>query len=98
MDLRYETRQFRLSIRDDGKGVDEETIKRGQAGHFGLHGMRERAEVVGGRLDLWSKPDAGTQIELSIPAGIAYDGFAQRSWLSQVLPGRGPSKRTRRRN
>ena len=98
VDLRYETRQFRLSIRDDGKGVDEETIKRGQAGHFGLHGMRERAEVVGGRLDLWSKPNAGTQVELSIPAGIAYDGFARHSWLSQILPGRGPSKRTRRHN
>jgi signal transduction histidine kinase/ligand-binding sensor domain-containing protein len=94
VDLRYETRQFRLSIRDDGKGVDEETIKRGQAGHFGLHGMRERAEVVGGRLDLWSKPNAGTQVELSIPAGIAYDGFAGRSWLSQILPGRGSFKRT----
>jgi len=94
VEIRYETRQFRLFIRDDGKGVDEETINRGQAGHFGLHGMRERAEVVGGRLDLWSKPDAGTQVELSIPGGIAYDGFARRSWLSQILPGHGSSKPT----
>ena len=41
-------------------------------GHFGLHGMRERAEGVGGGLDIWSKRDTGTQVDLSIPAGAAY--------------------------
>jgi signal transduction histidine kinase len=86
VEIRYETKQFRLSIRDDGKGVDEETIKRGQAGHFGLHGMRERAEVVGGRLQIRSKLDSGTELELSIPGVIAYGGSARLSWFARVLP------------
>ena len=73
VEIRYDKRQFCLRVRDDGKGIDEETIRRQPAGHFGLHGMRERAEIVGGRLDVWSKVDSGTQVELSIPGSIAYD-------------------------
>jgi signal transduction histidine kinase/ligand-binding sensor domain-containing protein len=95
VEIRYEPRQFALSIRDDGIGVDEETIRGGQAGHFGLSGMRERAEVVGGRLELWSKPDAGTQVELSVPGAIAYDGFTGRSWLSQLPLRQGGPNRSR---
>ena len=49
------------------------------AGHFGLPGMRERAEIVGGRLEVWSQLDSGTQVELSIPGGIAYDVSARQS-------------------
>ena len=85
--IRYDGRQFRLRVRDDGKGVDEETIRRGHAGHFGLHGMRERAEIVGGRLEVWSKPDAGTEVELCVPGAIAYGVPARRSWWSRVFRG-----------
>ena len=92
VEIRYDARQFRLFIRDDGKGVDEETIRGGHAGHFGMRGMRERAQVVGGRLEVWSKIDAGTQVELSVPGRIAYDGFARRSWLSRILPGHDSAK------
>ena len=81
-------RQFRLRVRDDGKGIDEETVRRAEpAGHFGLHGMRERAEIVGGRLEVRSRLDSGTEVELSIPGAIAYGGLARRSWLSRVLSG-----------
>ena len=73
VEILYDKRQFRLRVRDDGKGVDEEILRRQSAGHFGLHGMRERAEIVGGRLELWSQLDSGTQVELSIPGFIAYD-------------------------
>ena len=79
VEIRYDKRQFRLQIRDDGKGIDEATVQRGHAGHFGLRGMRERAEIVGGKLEVWSKPDFGTQIELSIPSAIAYDGSNRQS-------------------
>ena len=58
-----------------------------------VYGMRERAEVVGGRMVLWSKPDVGTEVELSVKGGIAYDVSARRSWLSQILLGDGPSRR-----
>lgn len=41
-------------------------------GHWGLRGMRERAKLVGGNLEVWSQLDAGTEIELNIPAASAY--------------------------
>lgn len=87
VEIRYDKRQFRLWVRDDGKGIDERTLRRQPVGHFGFHGMRERAEDVGGQLDVRSRLDAGTEVELSIPGAIAYDGSARRSWLSQLLSG-----------
>jgi hypothetical protein len=47
-------------------------------GHFGLHGMRERAKIAGGQLDVWSELDSGTEIELSIPGSIAYESSPTR--------------------
>ncbi len=87
VEIRYDKRQFRLRVRDDGKGLDEETVRRQPAGHFGLHGMRERAEIVGGRLEVRSRLDSGTEVELNIPGTIAYGGSDRRSWLSKVLSG-----------
>jgi signal transduction histidine kinase len=73
VELRYDDRQLRLRVRDDGKGIDPEVLRaEGREGHFGLHGMRERAKLVGGKLTIWSGPDSGTEIELSIPAAHAY--------------------------
>jgi nitrate/nitrite-specific signal transduction histidine kinase len=59
--------------------MDEKLLRREPSGHFGLPGMRERAEIVGGRLDVWSKVDSGTQVELSIPGSIAYDVRTRKS-------------------
>jgi signal transduction histidine kinase/ligand-binding sensor domain-containing protein len=87
VEIRYDRRRFRLRVHDDGQGISEETIRQGHAGHFGLPGMRERAEVVGGQLEVWSKLDSGTQIELSIPGAIAYDASDRRSRLTQLLSG-----------
>jgi signal transduction histidine kinase/ligand-binding sensor domain-containing protein len=73
VELRYAEGELRLRVRDDGKGIDTEVLhKEGREGHFGLHGMRERAKLAGGKLTIWSGPDAGTEIELSIPAAHAY--------------------------
>jgi nitrate/nitrite-specific signal transduction histidine kinase len=44
----------------------------GRAGHHGLPGMQERAKLAGGTLAVWSEPDSGTEIELTIPGSIAY--------------------------
>jgi signal transduction histidine kinase len=54
-------------------------MQRQPSGHFGLPGMRERAEIVGGHLEVCSKLNSGTQVELSIPGPIAYDGASHRS-------------------
>ncbi len=73
-EIRYEDRMFRLRIRDDGKGIAPEIVKAGgRAGHWGLQGMGERAKQIGARLDFWSEAGAGTEVELSIPASVAYE-------------------------
>jgi signal transduction histidine kinase len=77
VELRYDERQLRLRVRDDGKGIDLNFLTtEGRPGHFGLDGMRERAELVGGKLTVWSAPESGTEVELSIAAARAYAASA----------------------
>jgi signal transduction histidine kinase len=62
-----------IRVRDDGIGVDPQILAPGQRpGHWGLPGMRERTESFGGHLHIWSEANAGTEVELRIPADIAY--------------------------
>jgi nitrate/nitrite-specific signal transduction histidine kinase len=61
-----------LRIRDNGTGMDEQTVSKGRLGHWGLQGMRERANLLGGKLSIWSRPGAGTEVELLIPGKLAY--------------------------
>lgn len=71
-DIMYGERLLRLRIRDDGKGIDPHLLDAGRDGHWGLPGMRERAQQIGAELDMWSEMGAGTEIELRIPGPIAY--------------------------
>jgi signal transduction histidine kinase/ligand-binding sensor domain-containing protein len=85
VELRYDERQFRLRVRDDGKGVDSTVLRDGgREGHFGMPGMRERAEVIRGKLTVWSAAGSGTEVELVVPAANAYDGSPSRT---QTAPG-----------
>ncbi len=69
----YERQQFRLRIVDNGKGIDRTVLGGGgRSGHFGLAGLQERAQLVGGKLAIRSELDSGTEIELIIPASAAY--------------------------
>jgi signal transduction histidine kinase/ligand-binding sensor domain-containing protein len=73
VEIQYDESHFRLRVRDDGRGMTQEILeKEPPKGHFGLHGMRERAESIGGQIDFWSKLDFGTVIDLVIPANVAY--------------------------
>jgi signal transduction histidine kinase/ligand-binding sensor domain-containing protein len=72
LEIAYDPRQFRLRIRDDGRGIDDEILASGRAGHWGMQGMRERALRIGAHLDIWSRPGAGTEVELTVPAATAY--------------------------
>jgi ligand-binding sensor domain-containing protein/signal transduction histidine kinase len=80
--LHYGARQFRLTVVDDGKGIEAATIEGQQpASHFGLPGMRERAGVIGGELDIRSTIGRGTEVELRVPGHHAYEAPArQRRW------------------
>jgi signal transduction histidine kinase len=65
--------QFRLRVRDDGRGIDAATLEKGgRENHFGLQGMRERARRIGAQIDLSSRPGSGTEITLTVPAATAY--------------------------
>ena len=73
VDIHYDKRRLRLRVRDDGKGIDPQFLgEGGRAGHHGLRGLQERAKLLGGKLTIWSELDSGTEIELSIPASVAY--------------------------
>jgi signal transduction histidine kinase len=71
-EITYSDRFLRLRIRDDGKGIDPKLLSTGRDGHWGLPGMRERAQQIGGQLEIWSEVGAGTEVELRIPGSIAY--------------------------
>ena len=69
---------------DDGKGMDPAILSgQGSGGHYGLPGMRERATIIGGKLVVWSEVDAGTEVELRVPASAAYATAQRRSWFSR---------------
>jgi signal transduction histidine kinase/ligand-binding sensor domain-containing protein len=91
VEIHYDGRQLRLRIRDDGKGIEQKVLGGdGRAGHFGLHGMGERANLLGGKLTVWSELDSGTEVELSIPAVHAYEKSpaTRRTWLVEKLSGK----------
>jgi signal transduction histidine kinase len=72
-ETRYDDRVLRVRIRDNGRGIDSTVLKDGGiAGHWGLRGARERAERIGARLDFWSEAGAGTEVQLTVAADVAY--------------------------
>jgi signal transduction histidine kinase/ligand-binding sensor domain-containing protein len=71
-EITYGERAFRMCIRDDGRGMPTEMLESGRSGHYGLSGMRERAQRIGAKLEIWSKLKAGTEMELTIGGSIAY--------------------------
>jgi signal transduction histidine kinase/ligand-binding sensor domain-containing protein len=89
VELTYSPSEFRLRVRDDGTGIDPSVLKAGgRTGHWGMPGMRERAEKIGGRLELWSRANAGTEVDLRIPSEVAYALPSKRPrfrWLDTVL-------------
>ena len=81
VEIHYDEKNFRIRIRDDGKGIDPEILRgEGREGHYGLAGMQERAKLVGGKLKIWTEMDSGTEIELIIPASRAYEKSTRRFW------------------
>ena len=65
--LVFDARQVQLRVRDDGCGFDSQVADNGASGHFGLVGMRERAEQIGGTLSVQSRNGSGTEIVVEVP-------------------------------
>jgi len=82
-EVRYDDEQLRVRVRDDGKGMDPEILKEGRRpGHWGLLGAKERTQRLGAQLDIWSEAGAGTEIQLSVPATVAYKNSHARPRFS----------------
>lgn len=90
-EIAYDSRQFRLRVRDDGRGIDPEILDAGgRSGHWGLRGMQERTQKIGGQLKFWSRPETGTEVELTVPGATAYRGLSdkrKRFWFSRFFDG-----------
>jgi signal transduction histidine kinase len=86
VEIRYDDQEFRLHVRDDGRGIDPVVLAgHGTDGHYGLRGMPERAALIGGKLAVWSEAGVGTEVELRVPATAIYATFRRRSWLSRLF-------------
>lgn len=85
-EIAYSAKFLRLRFRDDGIGIDSEVLKNhGRDGHWGITGMYERAKSIHGRLGVWSKPTAGTEVELTIPAYMAYEVRPSKGWFRRGI-------------
>ncbi|TDD90433.1 sensor histidine kinase [Actinomadura darangshiensis] len=82
--LEHSSDRVRLTVADDGAGFSiRDVLARGRRpDSYGLRGMRERAELLGGRVAVTSRPGAGTTVEAVIPI----------PGRRRVTPGRGPGR------
>ncbi|MBC8166698.1 MAG: hypothetical protein H7Y20_12595, partial [Bryobacteraceae bacterium] len=78
IEMEYSPKALRIVIRDNGTGIDPQVIQSGRSGHWGLAGMRERAGRIGARMWLVSSAAAGTEVELSVPADVAFQSPVRR--------------------
>ena len=62
VEVQYLHDVLRVLVRDDGCGINPEAVQKKSDSHWGLSGMRERAENIGARLDIWSRAGSGTEV------------------------------------
>jgi signal transduction histidine kinase len=74
LELNFEPETVRLTVRDDGVGfvVPDAPDEFARQGHFGLLGLAERAELIGGSLQVKSRPGNGTTVQVTVPNSRAF--------------------------
>jgi len=88
VELEYAANRMRVLVRDDGCGINPEVLRSGRDGHWGLSGMRERAEGMGAKFKVLSGAEAGTEVELSVPGYIAFQSppsSGRWRWLPKLM-------------
>jgi signal transduction histidine kinase len=70
-EIEYLPSRLRVVVRDNGCGMDPQVVRCGRDTHWGLTGIRERADSIGAKLRIWSKPGAGTEVEISVSGQVA---------------------------
>ena len=78
--VEYANAFFRVLVSDDGCGINPQILDAGREGHWSLPGMHERSQKIGATLKLRSRIGAGTEVELTIPGAIAFDGDTRTPW------------------
>lgn len=74
VELDYATGGLRLSVIDDGQGIDDDILAKGyREDHWGLIGMRERAERMGAKFSISLRKSGGTRIDLKVSGKIAFE-------------------------
>jgi signal transduction histidine kinase len=89
IEVEYGEKLLRVVVRDNGQGIDPQVLRTGRDGHWGLAGMRERAQKIGARLEVWTRKGSGTEVELSVPASMAYrsePAGGGLTWLARWRP------------
>jgi ligand-binding sensor domain-containing protein/signal transduction histidine kinase len=72
-EILYEDSAIQLRVRDDGQGIPAGIVESGKyQGHWGLPGMRERTEKIGGQFKVWNRSGAGAEVEVRVPQAVAY--------------------------
>lgn len=93
--VEYAGRHLCVTVVDDGRGIDPQVLQSGRDGHWGLSGMRERAEMIGARLTVRSRASSGTEVELLVPGHVAFTTHSARrglGWLRRRSEGNGTPK------
>ena len=71
VEVQYLRDLLRVFVRDNGRGINPEAVQKESDSHWGLRGMRERAENIGARFDVLSKVGAGTEVRVAVPVDVA---------------------------
>jgi len=71
VEIQYQRDLLRVFVRDNGCGINPEAVQRGSDSHWGLRGMRKRAEKLGARFAIWSRTGAGTEMCVALPVAVA---------------------------
>lgn len=90
-EVEYTKNYVKINITDNGIGIDPRFLKSGRKGHWGLSGMRERAQKIGAKLQISSRARVATEIELVIPAHIAFEAVKFsifRNWRNRLADGK----------
>ena len=70
VEVQYLRDLLRVFVRDNGCGINPEAVQRESDSHWGLRGMRGRAENIGARFDIWSRTGAGTEVCVAVPVDV----------------------------
>lgn len=98
VEIEYRFRRLRVVVRDDGCGIDPQVLRSEAETSRGIAAMRRRAEGIGARLKIRSRPAAGTEVELSVPGHVAFSDRPSKSplrWFARgyrLSAGTGPAE------